>query len=55
MVNFSQPIVSGDNGIPEKINRTLEMIAKKDIEQRGDSRYYQDILVKIRKKELGIA
>ena len=55
MVNFSQPIVSGDNGIPEKINRTLEMIAKNYIEQRGDSRYYQDILVKIRKKELGMA
>lgn len=52
--NFTIPSIKGHNGLPEKINTILEKIFRDYIEQRGISRFYQDILVKLRKNELGI-
>lgn len=53
-INFPQPSIKGHNGLPEKINTILEVLFRDYIEQRGISRFYQDILVKLRKNELGI-
>jgi len=53
-INIPQPCANGYNGIPEKINIMLEMIFRNYVEQRGISRFYRDILIKLRKHELGM-
>jgi hypothetical protein len=54
-INIPQPCANGYNGIPEKINIMLEMIFRDYVEQRGISRFYRDILIKLRKHELGMS
>jgi hypothetical protein len=53
-VNIPQPSSNGYNSIPKKINVILEVIFRDYVEQRGISRFNRDILVKLRKNELGI-
>jgi hypothetical protein len=53
-VDIIQHYANGHSGIPDKINGMLKMVFQNYVVQRGMSRFYRDILTKLRKNELGM-